>query len=103
MATRSTAALAQPVLEADPVRRALEEAKSRPLPPPEEQARLMGLAREAIEGPFLPTEDFLARLPPLQRAAIARGFACGASPGPDRDRFLEVAAEAERDLPSAAE
>jgi hypothetical protein len=87
----------------DPVRRALEEAKSRPLPPPEERARLMAIARDRMSGPFLTTDEFLARLTPIYRAALARGMASGASPGPDRDRFLAIAVEAERELPSAAE
>jgi hypothetical protein len=46
----------------DPVRRALEEAKSRPLPPPEERERLMAMAREAMKSPRMSTEEFLAMI-----------------------------------------
>jgi hypothetical protein len=87
----------------DPVRAALEEAKSRPLPPSEERERILALVRERMKGPRLSTEELLATLPPVYRAALARGMARGASPGPDRDRFLAIVAEAERNLPSAAE
>jgi hypothetical protein len=88
----------------DPVRAALEEAVRRPLPPPEERERIMGLVRARMKGPFLTTEEFLAKLPSLHRAALARGMARGMSPGPERDQLLALAAESDLGrMPSAAE
>jgi hypothetical protein len=46
----------------DPVRAALEEAKRRPLPPPEERERLMAMARAAMKTPEMSTEELLAMI-----------------------------------------
>jgi hypothetical protein len=46
----------------DPVRAALEEAKQRPLPSPEERERLMAMARAAMKTPKMSTEEFLAMI-----------------------------------------
>jgi hypothetical protein len=54
----------------DPVRAALEEAKQRPLPPPEEREQLMEMARAAMKTPKMSTEEFLATLAE-QRVAAA--------------------------------
>lgn len=52
----------------DPVRAALEEAKRRPLPAPEERARLMALAAEAGKG-TMTLEEFQAKLAARRPAA----------------------------------
>lgn len=48
----------------DPVRAALEAAKRRPLPPPEECARLRTLAEEALSDPrpWHTTEEIMATI-----------------------------------------
>jgi hypothetical protein len=48
----------------DPVRAAIEEARRRPLPPPEERARFQALAAEALADPrpCLTTDEIMARI-----------------------------------------
>jgi hypothetical protein len=53
----------------DPVRAALEEARNRPLPPPEEVERLMPMLEEAMKGPFMSSEEFLAEVAAMRPAA----------------------------------
>jgi hypothetical protein len=55
----------------DPVRAALEEAKSRPMPPPEERERLMAMAREAMKYPRMSLEDFEAMVAERRAADAA--------------------------------
>ncbi len=44
----------------DPVRAALEAAKRRPLPPPDERERILAMVAQAAKGPWMTTEDFMA-------------------------------------------